>query len=157
MMRWMGYVLATVVTVVVAATGLGLSGSAQSAGHTGLYGGAPKPIGPYSPGVQAGEMVFLSGQIGLDPDTGNMVEGGVTAEARKALDNLSTLLGEAGLSPANVVRATVYLADIDDYGALNDVYAEFFEGVEVRPSRSTVAVAALPRGANVEIDFIAVR
>ncbi len=157
MTRWMGITLAAVVTGVLATAGFGIQGSAQSAGHTGVYGGAPKPIGPYSPGVQAGDMVFLSGQIGLDADTGAMVEGGVTAEAKKALESLSMLLSDAGLGPANVVRATVYLADIDDYGALNEVYAEFFETVDVRPARSTVAVAALPRGARVEIDFIAVR
>lgn len=155
MTRWTGYVLTAVLTGVLMFVGLGSQGLAQS--NKGLYGGAPKPIGPYSPGVQAGDMVFLSGQIGLDPDTGNMVPGGVAAEASKALDNLSKLLSEAGLGPANVVRATVYLADIDDYGALNDVYAEFFDGVDVRPARSTVAVAGLPRGARVEIDFIAVR
>lgn len=79
------------------------------------------------------------------------------AQARQALNNLQTLLTEAGVSKDNVVRATVYLDDIDNYGALNEVYGEFFEDVEVKPSRSTVGVAALPGGAAVEIDFIAVR
>ena len=131
-----------------------MSAAAQS-GHTGLYGGA-RPLAPYSPGVDSGETVYLSGQVGIDPDTGSLHEG-VQAQARQALSNLENLLGEAGLTKASVVRATVYLDDIDNYGALNEVYGEFFEGVDVKPSRSTVGVAALPIGAAVEIDFIAVR
>ncbi|HAK56306.1 MAG: Rid family detoxifying hydrolase [Vicinamibacterales bacterium] len=134
--------------------GFGATVVAQS-GHTGLYGGA-RPLAPYSPGVDSGDTVYLSGQVGINPETGSLHDG-VAAQARQALSNLENLLDEAGLTKANVTRATVYLDDIDNYGALNEVYGEFFEGVDVKPSRSTVGVAALPIGAAVEIDFIAVR
>ena len=123
--------------------------------HTGLYGGA-RPRAPYSPGVDSGETVYLSGQVGINPETGSLHEN-LQAQARQALSNLEDLLTEAGLTKANVVRATVYLDDIDNYPELNQVYGEFFEDVEVKPSRSTVGVAALPIGAAVEIDFIAVK
>ena len=151
-----GCLLGGVLTIAAftAGAGVGASVSAQS-GHTGLYGGA-RPLAPYSPGVDAGETVYLSGQVGINPDTGSLHEG-VQAQARQALANLENLLSEASLTKANVVRATVYLDDIDSYGALNEVYGEFFDGVDVKPSRSTVGVAALPIGAAVEIDFIAVR
>ena len=135
-------------------TSIGVRVAAQ-AGHTGLYGGA-RPLAPYSPGVDAGETVYLSGQVGINSDTGSLHEG-IQAQARQALSNLNALLTEAGLTKSHVVRATVYLDDIDNYGALNEVYAEFFEGVDVKPTRSTVGVAALPIGASVEIDFIAVK
>ena len=128
---------------------------AAQAGHSALYGGA-RPLAPYSPGVDTGDVLYLSGQIGINSETGALHDG-VRAQARQALNNLQTLLTEAGVSKDNVVRATVYLDDIDNYGALNEVYGEFFEDVEVKPSRSTVGVAALPGGAAVEIDFIAVR
>ncbi len=151
-----GCILGGVLTIVSLTAGddVGASAAAQS-GHTGLYGGA-RPLAPYSPGVDAGGTVYLSGQVGINPDTGSLHEG-VQAQARQALSNLENLLGEAGLTKAHVVRATVYLDDIDNYGALNEVYGEFFEGVDVKPSRSTVGVAALPIGAAVEIDFIAVK
>ena len=123
--------------------------------HTGLYGGA-RPLAPYSPGVDSGETVYLSGQVGINPETGSLHEN-LQAQARQALSNLEGLLTEAGLTKANVVRATVYLDDIGNYPELNQVYGEFFEDVEVKPSRSTVGVAALPIGAAVEIDFIAVK
>ena len=124
-------------------------------GHTGIYGGA-RPLAPYSPGVDAGETVYLSGQVGINPESGSLHDG-VEAQARQALENLHKLLTEAGLSKSHVVRATVYLDDIENYGALNAVYGDFFEEVDVKPSRSTVGVAALPIGAAVEIDFIAVK
>ena len=133
---------------------VGVNPTAQS-GHRALYGGAP-PVAPYSPGVDTGDALYLSGQVGINPETGALHDG-VRAQAQQALNNLNVLLTEAGLSKNHVVRATVYLNDIDNYGALNEVYGEFFEGVEVKPSRSTVGVAALPIGAAVEIDFIAVR
>ena len=109
--------------------------------HTGLYGGA-RPLAPYSPGVDSGETVYLSGQVGINPETGSLHEN-LQAQARQDLSTLEDLLTEAGLTKANVVRATVY--------------GEFFEDVEVKPSRSTVGGAALPIGAAVEIDFIAVK
>ena len=133
---------------------VGVNVAAQS-GHRALYGGA-RPLAPYSPGVDTGDALYLSGQVGMNAETGALHDG-VRAQARQALDNLENLLTEAGLSKSNVVRATVYLDDIDNYGALNEVYGEFFDDVEVKPSRSTVGVAALPAGAAVEIDFIAIR
>ena len=148
-------VFALGITVVfIAGAGFGARLGAQ-AGHSGLYGGA-RPLAPYSPGVDSGGTVYLSGQVGINPDTGSLHEG-LRAQARQALSNLESLLTEAGLTKANVVRATVYLDDINNYPALNEVYGQFFEDVDVKPSRSTVGVAALPIGAAVEIDFIAVR
>ena len=143
-----------IIVVFIAGAGFGARLGAQ-AGHSGLYGGA-RPLAPYSPGVDSGETVYLSGQVGLNPDTGSLHEG-LQAQARQALSNLESLLTEAGLTKANVVRATVYLVDINNYPALNEVYGQFFEEVDVKPSRSTVGVAALPIGAAVEIDFIAVK
>ena len=143
-----------ITVVFIAGAGFGARLGAQ-AGHSGLCGGA-RPLAPYSPGVDSGETVYLSGQVGINPDTGSLHEG-LRAQARQALSNLESLLTEAGLTKANVVRATVYLDDINNYPALNEVYGQFFEEVDVKPSRSTVGVAALPIGAAVEIDFIAVK
>lgn len=146
--------LAGLGVVLVLGALVGVNVAAQT-GHRGLYGGA-RPLAPYSPGVDTGEALYLSGQVGMNAETGELHDG-VRAQARQALNNLENLLTEAGLGKSHVVRATVYLDDIDNYGALNEVYGEFFEDVEVKPSRSTVGVAALPVGAAVEIDFIAVR
>lgn len=158
MTRSRGYLLVGFMVGLVVAfaigTSVGVSVAAQS-GHTGIYGGA-RPLAPYSPGVDSGDTVYLSGQVGINPDTGSLHEG-IRAQARQALSNLNNLLTEAGLTKSHVVRATVYLDDIDNYGALNEVYGEFFEEVDVKPTRSTVGVAALPIGAAVEIDFIAVK
>ena len=115
---------------------------------------APKAIGPYSQAVRANGFLFLSGQVGLDPATGQLVEGDFSAQARRALDNLKAVLKEAGADFSKVTRATVYLADMADFQTLNSIYAEYFG--DHKPSRSTVAVAGLPRGARVEIDVIAV-
>lgn len=115
--------------------------------------GAPKPIGPYSPAIRAGDFVFLAGQIGLDPATGEMVEGGIVPQTRQALANLRSLLEAAGLGFDDVVRATVYLADLNDYGTFNGEYATVFG--EVPPARVAVEVARLPREARVEISMIA--
>ena len=131
------------------------SAAAQSSEKQGIFVGA-KPLGPYSPAVQVGDMLFLSGQIGRDA-SGTLVEGGVQAEARQAMENLGDLLEEAGMTYANVVRTTIYLTSIDDYAAVNETYASFFGEGTTPPARSTVAVAAIPGGAHVEIDFIAVR
>ncbi len=116
---------------------------------------APRAVGPYSQAIQAGSLVFCSGQIGLDPETGELVEGGVEAEANRALHNLGAVLEAAGLGYADVVKTTVFLAAIADFAALNAVYATFF--ADPPPARSTFAVAALPKGARVEIEAIAVR
>jgi 2-iminobutanoate/2-iminopropanoate deaminase len=112
---------------------------------------APGAIGPYSQAISADGTVFCSGQIGIDPISGDLAEG-VTAQAERALRNLSAVLDAAGLTLADVVKTTIFLADMGDFKAVNDVYAPFFP--DPPPARSTVAVAALPRGARVEIEAI---
>jgi 2-iminobutanoate/2-iminopropanoate deaminase len=114
---------------------------------------APKAIGPYSVAIKAGHMVYTSGQIGLDPTTGNMVEGGVEAEARQVLTNLSNVLEAAGSSLSGVVKTTVFLKDMNDFSRVNSIYGEFFK--ENPPARSAVQVAALPKGAAIEIECVA--
>jgi len=119
--------------------------------------GATSPAGPYSPGVDCGELVFLAGQIGKDPATGALVPGGVVPETRQVMENLGAVLHDAGLGFGDVVKASVFLADVDDFGAMNEVYGAYFPAGGIPPARTTVQVAAIPRGARVEIDFIAVR
>jgi 2-iminobutanoate/2-iminopropanoate deaminase len=115
---------------------------------------APQAIGPYSQAIRAGDLLFLSGQVGLDPLTGAMVEGGLEAETTRALQNLEAVLRAAGAGLDRVVRTTVFLVDLGEFAAMNAIYARAFG--ENRPARSTVQVSALPRGARVEIDAIAV-
>jgi 2-iminobutanoate/2-iminopropanoate deaminase len=115
--------------------------------------GAPKAIGPYSQGVRSGRLVFCSGQIGLGPGGGALVGTDVKAQARQAMNNLGAVLEAAGGSWADVVKTTIYLTDLHDFDAVNAVYAEYVQ--EVSPARATVQVAALPRGAAVEIEAIA--
>jgi len=114
---------------------------------------APQAIGPYSQAVVAGGLVFASGQIPIDPATGQFVEGGVAEQTRQVLRNLSEVLEAAGTSPGSVVKTTVFLADMNDFAEMNAAYAEFFG--ENPPARSTVQAARLPRDARVEIDVIA--
>jgi len=114
---------------------------------------APKAIGPYSQGIRAGEWLFVSGQVPLDPDTGQIIEGDIRAQTRQVLLNLGEILKAAGASYINVVRTTVFLADLNDFTAMNDVYGTFFDGAP--PARSTVQVDRLPRDARIEIDAIA--
>lgn len=114
---------------------------------------APQAIGPYSQAVKAGGFIFLSGQIPLDPQTMQMVEGDIRTQTRRVFENLKAVLAAAGTSLDQVVRVTVYLADMNDFAAMNEVYAEFLG--EVKPARSTVQAARLPRDARVEIDLIA--
>lgn len=114
---------------------------------------APQAIGPYSQAVRAGSWLFVSGQIGLNPSSGELVAGGVVAETTRVLDNLREVLNAAGASPDDVVRTTIYLVDLSDFGRVNEAYAAFFRAPY--PARATVGVAALPRGARVEIDAIA--
>ncbi|MFN8626296.1 MAG: RidA family protein [Candidatus Binatia bacterium] len=114
---------------------------------------APAAIGPYSQAIRCGQWLFCSGQIGLDPATGEMVSGGVVAEATRVLENLRGVLAEAGASLDDVVRTTIYLIDLAEFSRVNEVYAAFFHAPF--PARATVGVAALPRGARVEIDAIA--
>jgi len=118
--------------------------------------GAPAAIGPYSQAIRAGGMVFTSGQVGLDPATGAMVPGGVKEQTTRVLENLKAVLGEAGLGMADVVKTTVFLKDMGDFAAMNEVYASYLapQGL-VAPARSTVEVARLPKDALVEIEVIA--
>lgn len=115
---------------------------------------APAAIGPYSQGVDAGELVFVSGQLPIDPATGAMPEG-AAEQAKQSLTNLKAILEQAGTSMANVAKTTIYLADINDFAAVNEVYAQFFPAPY--PARSCFAVAALPKAALVEIEAIATK
>ena len=115
---------------------------------------APRAIGPYSHAVRAGDLFFLSGQIALDPRTGELVAGDVRAQARQVMTNVGAVLASCGLGWANVVKTTIFLADIADFAAVNEVYGSVFEGMKP-PARSTIAARDLPRGARVEIDAIA--
>lgn len=114
---------------------------------------APKPIGPYSQGVIAGGLMFVSGQIPLDPATGEFVPGEIEAQTEQVLKNILAILKEAKMGPENVVKSTVYLADLADFARMNEVYARYL-GKEP-PARSTIQAAGLPKGARVEIDVIA--
>lgn len=114
---------------------------------------APKPIGPYSQGVVAGGFLFTSGQIGMDPDTGEFVSSEVSEQTRQALENIAGILKSRGLSLGDVVRVCVYLSDLSDFPEMNRVYEEFFR-VDP-PARTTVGVSSLPKGARVEIEAIA--
>jgi 2-iminobutanoate/2-iminopropanoate deaminase len=116
---------------------------------------APKAIGPYSQAVTAGDLVFTSGQIPLDPRTQQLVEGDVRAQAERVMENLSAVLEAAGVGFENVVKATIFLVDLADFATVNEVYGKRFP--RDPPARSTVQVAALPRGARVEIELIARR
>ena len=114
---------------------------------------APKAIGPYSPAVRAGQLLFVSGQVALDPATGNMVEGGIAVQTRRVLDNIGALLTAGGRAFADVVRTTIFLADMNDFAAVNEIYGQYF--TQPYPARATVQVARLPKDARVEIDVIA--
>jgi 2-iminobutanoate/2-iminopropanoate deaminase len=113
----------------------------------------PTPVASYSSAVRAGDLLFVSGQIPLDPKTGELVSGGIEAETRRALDNLTALIEAGGASRSDVVKVTVYLTDIADFKAFDAVYKSYFPNEP--PARATVAVLALPRGAHIEIDAIA--
>lgn len=118
---------------------------------------APAAIGPYSQAIRCGQFLYLSGQIALDPATGNMVGADVQAQTERIFQNIQAVLTEAGVSLAQVVKTTVFLASMNDFQAMNAVYARYFEGPErLPPARSTVAVAELPRKALVEIECIAI-
>jgi 2-iminobutanoate/2-iminopropanoate deaminase len=114
---------------------------------------APAAIGPYSQAIRAGELLFLSGQIPIDPKTGELVKGDITAETERVLDNLAAVLAAGGASFASVVKTTIYLVDLGDFQAVNAAYARRFTSAP--PARATVQVAALPKGSRVEIDAIA--
>lgn len=114
---------------------------------------APAAIGPYSQAIQVGNLVYTSGQIPIDPATGAFVEGGIKEQTRQSLSNVRAILEVAGLTMANVVKTTVFLADMADFAEMNTVYAEFF--AEPYPARSAVAVKTLPKGALIEIEVVA--
>jgi 2-iminobutanoate/2-iminopropanoate deaminase len=116
---------------------------------------APAAIGPYSQAVRAGDLLFLSGQIPLDPATAQLVPGDITAQTTQVMENLRSVLTKGGCTFADVVRTTIYLVDLAHFTAVNEAYGRFFE--PPYPARATVQVAALPKGAQVEIDAIAVR
>lgn len=115
---------------------------------------APRAIGPYSVAIRTGDLVFTSGQLGLDPATGNLVQGGIEAETRQALTNLRHVLADAGSALEQVVKTIVFLKDMAEFTKMNAVYAEFF--TEDPPARSTIQAAALPKGGAVEIEAIAI-
>ena len=114
---------------------------------------APKAIGPYSQAVRAGDLLFLSGQVPIDPSSGNIIDGDIAAQTRRVFDNLGAVLAAGGRSFTDVLRTTVFLADMNDFSAMNAVYAQYFS--EPYPARATVQVARLPKDARVEIDMIA--
>ena len=114
---------------------------------------APAAIGPYSQAIQIGDLLFVSGQVPIDPSTGAIVEGDIKAQAQQSLNNLKAILNAAGTNMGAVVKTTVFLADMNDFAAMNEVYAQFFQ--EPFPARSAVQVGRLPKDAKVEIEAIA--
>ena len=114
---------------------------------------APKAIGPYSQAIRAGSLLFVSGQVPIDPATGNLVEGDIAAQTRRVFDNIGAILEAAGASFDHVVRTTVYLADMNDFAVMNEVYGTYFSSPA--PARATVQAARLPKDARIEIDVIA--
>ena len=114
---------------------------------------APKAIGPYEQAIKVGDFIYTAGQIALDPKTGNLIAGGIAEQTRQVLENLKAVLQAGGSSLDRAVKATVFLKNIADFAAMNEVYAEYLG--QSKPARSTVAVADLPRGALVEIDLVA--
>jgi 2-iminobutanoate/2-iminopropanoate deaminase len=114
---------------------------------------APKAIGPYSAGVRTEEFIFTAGQLGIIPETGNIIDGGIENETRQALTNIKNILEQAGSSLRWVVKTTVFLKDMDDFSKMNTVYAEFFQ--QNPPARTTVQVCALPKNATIEIEAVA--
>lgn len=116
--------------------------------------GAPAPIGPYSQAVQSGGLVFVSGQIPLDPVTGEMIEGDIGTLTKRCMDSIVAILSAAGLDASHIIKTNIYLADMADFAAMNEVYATYFaEGIP--PARAAVAPAELPRGARIEIEVVA--
>ncbi len=114
---------------------------------------APAAVGPYSQGVKVGDMVFVSGQMPVDSKTGEIVEGDITAKAEKCMENVLAILAEAGMTADNIVKATIFLTDLGDFGQVNEVYASFFK--DSYPARSCVEVSRLPKDVTVEIEVIA--
>lgn len=142
-------------TTVVAIAMLAVGCAAVPAGRKAvLTPRAPEAIGPYSQAIRAGEVVWVAGQLGIDPASGKLVAGGIEAETRRALENVRAILEAAGLGMADVVQTQVFLADLGEFDAMNSVYATYFPGAP--PARATVQVAGLPRGARIEVVATAV-
>lgn len=116
---------------------------------------APKPVGPYSQAVEAGGFIFCSGQIAIDPKTDQVMTGPVEQQTKQVIENIEAVLKEVGLTLQNVIKSTIFLTNMNDFQAVNEVYSRYF--VEQPPARSTIAVSALPKGVNVEIEVIAQR
>ena len=114
---------------------------------------APAAIGPYSQAIQAGDFIFYSGQIPLDPESGTMVEGGIVEQTRQVMSNMKAILSASQRDFSDIVKTTIYLTDLADFATVNEIYGEFF--TDVPPARACVQVAALPKGAKVEIEWIA--
>ncbi|MEZ5419339.1 MAG: Rid family detoxifying hydrolase [Vicinamibacterales bacterium] len=146
-----------VVGALVGASAMFGTGMQAQAPAKKAFNGAVKPIGPYTPGVGIGDTVYLSGQIGIDPASGQIVQGGTEAEARRVMENLGAVLKEAGLGFGHVVKTTIYMVDLAEFTKVNEIYGSYFPAGGVPPARSTVQVAALPRGARIEIDFVVAR
>lgn len=117
---------------------------------------APAPVGPYNQAIEVNGLVFVSGQIALDPESGDLITQSIQDETNKVFSNIIAILEEAGLSLENVVKCTVFVSDINQYGAINTVYSEYFQE-ETAPARELVQVSALPKGVNIEISVIAAR
>lgn len=115
--------------------------------------GAPRAIGPYSQAIKIGNLLFISGQIGIDPATGELVKGGVEEEVKRVMENIKAILHEASATFDNVIKTTIFLKDINDFSRVNEIYSRYFS--ENPPARSTIGVSQIPRGANVEIEAIA--
>ncbi len=116
---------------------------------------APEPIGPYSQAVRVGDLVFVSGQVPFDPETGQMMEGDIKALTKRTMDSVLGILEAAGMTAANIVKTSIYLADMGDFAAMNEVYGSYFEGVGIPPARAAVQPAKLPKDARIEIEVIA--
>ena len=116
---------------------------------------APTPVGPYSPGVISGNMVFISGQVGKDPVSGNLITSDIKSETKQVMENIKVILAAGGVDFSNVVKTTIFLTDMQNFSAMNEVYASYFAGDY--PARETVQVSALPLGVNVEISMIAIK
>jgi 2-iminobutanoate/2-iminopropanoate deaminase len=116
---------------------------------------APEPVGPYSQAIRAGHFLFISGQIGVNPETGKMVEGGIETETRQVIENLKAILKSTELGLKNVIKTSIYLADMSDFDKVNQIYSEYF--AEFKPARVTIEVSAMPKDALIEIEAIAIK